>query len=175
MTRESDPYLTILRAFAEASIRFVVIGVYGANYYASATDALFTTDDLDLFLPLDPENTLSAWQGCRQLGYELESGREPLGEPLDAWLAERVVQQRATVGAHGPYGVRVDLTYTMGDFAFDEVWRERRTFRVEEVTVPVASLRRIVESKRRAGRAKDLLFLTSHAESLKGLLARSEE
>jgi hypothetical protein len=58
----------------------------------------------------------------------------------------------------------------MAGHAFDDVWKERRVFRVECVDVPVARLMHIVESKRIANRAKDRLFLETHAEALRQLL-----
>ena len=41
-------------------MRFVVMGVSGANYYARSGGTLFKTRDPDLFLPPDPENLLCA-------------------------------------------------------------------------------------------------------------------
>jgi len=37
-------------------VRYVLIGVSGANLYGPAGQAVFTTEDFDLFLPLDPDN-----------------------------------------------------------------------------------------------------------------------
>ena len=43
-------------------VRYLVIGVWGANYYAPSGSAMFTTLDRDLFLPSDP------WESARLLG-----------------------------------------------------------------------------------------------------------
>lgn len=51
-------------------VRFVVIGVWGANYYATSAATLFTTQDRDLFLPPDPDNLLAAWRACAEEGGE---------------------------------------------------------------------------------------------------------
>jgi hypothetical protein len=50
------------------------------------------------------------------------------------------------------------------------VFVNRREFRVEGVSVPVARLRDIVASKAAAGREKDRLFLAAHAEALRPLI-----
>lgn len=153
----------------EAAVRFVVIGVWGANYHAHSVGVVFTTEDRDLFLPPDPQNELKAWQACRREGLELWCGEEPLGDPLDAFLAKGVVSRRALVRAQGDE-LLIDLTLVMAGFEFDEVWSRRRTFKVQGVTVPVASLSDIVASKAAAGRPKDQLFLATHEDALRQLL-----
>ena len=40
-----------------------------------------TTLDRDLFLPADAGNLLAAWDLCRDHGFELFAGTEPLDEP----------------------------------------------------------------------------------------------
>ena len=152
-------------------MRFVLIGVGGANYYAHAGSAVFTTKDRDLFLPLEPGSLVACWQACEATGLELWSEREPLDRPRDRWLAERVVERRALTSASGP-DLLVDLTLVMKGYEFDPVWKERQTFQVEGVDIPVARLLHIVTSKHAAGRDKDRLFLATHREALEELLRR---
>src|SRR5207245_7071144 len=94
-----DPFVSVARALDGRRVRYVVIGVWGANYYAHAPDSVFTTEDRDLFLPLDAENLLACWDACEAVGLELKSDGEPLDEPRDQWLAERVVERRAVTRA----------------------------------------------------------------------------
>jgi len=145
-----------------------VIGVSGINHYAQTAGLVFTTQDRDLFLPLDSNNELTAWKACRTEGFELWCGDEPLGEPMDRVLAEQVVSRRALVRADG-HGLLVDLSVVMAGFTFDDVWSRRRIFKVGRVAVPVASLKDIVASKAAAGRPKDRLFLATHEEALREL------
>ena len=152
-------------------MRFVLIGVGGANYYAHAGSAVFTTKDRDLLLPLEPDNLVACWQACEATGLELWSEREPLDRPRDRWLAERVVERRALTSASGP-DLLVDFTLVMKGYDFDTVWAERRAFQVEGVDIPVARLLHIVTSKHAAGRDKDTLFLATHREALEELLRR---
>ena len=95
--------------------------------------------DRDLFLPLDPDNLLSAWLACEAAGLELWMGDEPLGAPMDRLLAERIVANRALVRAISGT-LQVDLTLMMAGFDFEETWAERRSFPVEGVDIPVARL-----------------------------------
>jgi hypothetical protein len=146
-----------------------VIGVWGANYHAHSAGVIFTTEDRDLFLPPDAPNELRAWRACRREAFDLWCGDEPLGEPLDSFLAEQVVSRRALVRAHGN-DLLIDLTLVMAGFEFEDVWARRRTFKVQGVDVPVAALSDIVASKAAAGRPKDQLFLATHEDALRQLL-----
>lgn len=169
-----DQYHRTLGSLSQAGVRFVLIGVAGANYYAVPRIDLFATQDRDIFLPQDASNLLKAWLLLTETGWRLWSGGEPLGDPLDLELAESVIQHQGAVAATSPSGLVIDLTLVMASFEFEEVWSERRTFKIEGYEIPVARLRHIVESKRQAGRNKDLLFLTTHEEELRTLLTAED-
>jgi hypothetical protein len=168
-----DPLVPLARALHERDVRYVVIGVGGANYYALGGSTVFITEDRDLFLPSDPDNLVRCWEACGAAGLQLSAGSEPLDSPRDRWLAERVVERRAAVRAIGADELYVDLTLVMAGFAdFETVWNERHTFLIGDTELPVARLLHIVQSKHAAGRDKDRLFLATHREGLQELLDR---
>lgn len=164
------PFSVLAAALGAAGVRFVLIGVAGANHWARSGSTIFTTQDYDVLLPLDPDAVLAAWSAARSVGLDLWSGGEPLGEPRDRWLAEQIVTRRALVRASDGRGLDVDFSLVMGEFDFESVWAARRVFVVDAADVPVARLRHIIESKAQAGRDKDRLFLATHAEALRDLL-----
>ncbi len=165
-----ETFLRLVQRLIEQGGRFVVIGVSGANYYARTGAEVFTTEDRDLFLPPDPENLLKAWTATVEAGYQLWAGDEPLGKPLDLTLADVVVSRRALTTATHADGLTVDLTLVMAGFDFETVWKEHRRFHIDDVEIPVARLAHIVESKARANRPKDRLFLETYRERLRDLL-----
>jgi len=165
-----DPLVPLVRALTARDVHFVVIGVGGANYWALGGSTIFTTKDRDLFLPLDADNLVRAWGACTAVGLELSSGGEPLDSPRDRWLAERVIERRALVRGTDGRELDIDLSLIMAGFDFETVWRERRSFTVADVSVPVARLLHIVTSKHAAGRDKDRLFLATHRDALEELL-----
>lgn len=169
-----EPFPRLIARLESNNVRFVVIGVSAANYYARSAAEIVATQDRDLFLPLDAPNLLRAWETGRVAGYELRAGNEPLGEPVDLRLAEQVIARRATTSAIHPHGVAVDFTLEMAGFDFTTVAKEHRVFRVEGVEIPVARLAHVVESKSRANRPKDRLFLEIYRERLQGLLDDDE-
>lgn len=169
-----DPLAPLARALQEQSVRFVLIGVAGANYYAHGGATVFTTKDLDLFMPPDPDNLVRCWTASEMIGLDLWSGDEPLDRPRDRWLAERVISRRASVKVTDRAELVVDLTLAMAGFDFETVWRARRMFVADGVEIPTARLLHIVQSKHSAGRDKDRLFLATHREALEELLRREE-
>jgi predicted oxidoreductase len=170
----THPVAPLATELAAHSVRYVVIGVSGANLYGPGGQSVFITKDIDLFLPQDPENLLRAWEACERAAFELWLGDEPLDRPRDLWLAERVVERRALTRVTGPNELWLDLTLVMAGFDFETVWAERREFRVEGVGVPTARLLHIIESKHAAGRPKDQLFLATHKDALEQLLKKPD-
>jgi hypothetical protein len=164
-----DEFRQLVRELAVRRVRFVLIGVAGANYYAPAAGAVFTTLDRDLFLPPDPGNLMRAWEACEAAGHALWSGHEPLDTPHDRFVADAIVARRVVIRATKG-DLQVDLTLVMAGFDFETVWNERRIFLVDGVEIPVARLAHIVASKAAAGREKDRLFLATHADALRQLL-----
>jgi len=170
----TDPFAPLARILAQRSVRYVLIGVSGANLYAPGGQAIFTTEDFDLFLPPDPDNLERAWAACEDAQLELWLVDEPLDRPRDRWLAEQIVARRAVTRVTGPDNFQVDLSLVMKGFEFETVWNERHVFVVEGVNVPTARLLHIVTSKQAAGRLKDQLFLTTHKDALEQLLKKPE-
>jgi hypothetical protein len=171
----SDPeerFVILANALTAGGVRYVLMGVSAVNLYARGSGSIFTTQDYDLFLPPDADNELAAWRACVDAGLELWSGDEPLGRPLDATLAGAVVARRALVRAEDE-DLAVDLSLVMAGFEFEDVWQERRAFRVGGAEVPVARLAQIVQSKATAARPKDQLFLATHEDALKQIARRT--
>lgn len=163
-------FAPLARALAERDVRYLLIGVSGVNLHAHASGVVFHTQDRDVFLPPEADNLARAWQACEACDLELLAAGGPLETPRDLELAERVVARKASTRATNGEDLQVDLSLEMAGFAFDDVWRERVTFELLGVEVPVARLLHIVSSKAALGRSKDRLFLATHAEALRELL-----
>jgi hypothetical protein len=168
----THPLAPLASELASRSVRYVLIGVSGANFYGPTGQAVFATQDFDLFLPPDPDNLVSAWASCAGAALDVWLGDEPLDWPRDRWLGARVVERHALTQARGPDELLVDLSLVMTGFDFEQVWNERREFLVEGVGVPTARLLHIVESKAATGRPKDQLFLATHKDALEQLLKK---
>lgn len=62
-----DPFATLIENLQSRNVRYVVIGVWGANYYSPGGAATFRTRDRDPFLPPEPSNLAQAWQACEHV------------------------------------------------------------------------------------------------------------
>ncbi|NJL27936.1 MAG: hypothetical protein HC897_08570, partial [Thermoanaerobaculia bacterium] len=79
---EPDEYSQAFGTLYRNGVRFVVIGVGGANFYARVHQTLFFTQDRDVFLPAAPENLLRCWETLTAAGWKLWAGAEPLDLPM---------------------------------------------------------------------------------------------
>jgi hypothetical protein len=168
------PLSPFARALGRRGARYVLIGVSGANLYGPAGQAVFATEDFDLFLQPDARNLVNGWLACDDVGLDVWLNDEPLDRPRDEWLANRVIERRAAMRGTGPDDLVVDLTLEMAGYDFEAVWSDRREFVIDDANIPVARLLHIVTSKHAAGRDKDRLFLATHKDALEQLLKKLE-
>lgn len=156
------PFDDLLRALEAREVRYALIGTMAANHWAPDDRALIVTRDRDFYLPPDPPNLLRAWLACDDAGYTLRAGTDPLDEPRDLYLAERVVDVLGlTRASHVDDELQVDLTLVMAGFDFEAVWAQHRTFSVGDTRLRVARLTQVLESKRAADRPKDRAALAT--------------
>lgn len=66
-----DPLVPLAHALNQRHVRYLVIGVWGANYWAHTPGVVFRTVDQDLFLPPDADNLEQCWAACEAVGLEL--------------------------------------------------------------------------------------------------------
>ena len=62
----------------------------------------------------------------------------------------------------------------MKGFDFETVWKEHRTFVIEDVDILTARLSHIVMSKQAAGRLKGQLVLKTHQDALEQLFKKPD-
>lgn len=161
----------LFRELERGRVRYLLIGVGGADVHAARLGERLLTKDLDLFLPRSAENLLACWEACERAGYSLWSRGEPLDDPRDLWLARRVVTLAALTTAQPSVGLPTDLTFVMGAFDFEDVWLRRTEGFPDGVGVDLARFADIVESKRHAGRDKDLRFFQENGDLVARILA----
>lgn len=148
-----------IRALSGAGVAFVVVGMFGINLHARDSSESFATQDIDLLLRADPATLKTALATLSKAGFGFETGGEPFVDIADDDALLAVLRSQATLRAVFDDAIVVDLMLSMTGWSHDEVAADAVRFKAFGYDVHVGSLERLVESKRRAGRPKDLVFL----------------
>lgn len=165
-----DPYVEVCRRLEDESVQYLIVGVFGINFYSQQAGQIITTADCDVLLPAEFATLEKALATLWHMGFTLEAGGEPLPE-LDPSTLKGILRARAVVCAERP-DARIDVCTQIAGATFQTLWRSHREFVVEETPIRVGPLQGLVKSKRRADRPKDRLFLEQHKEIIDSLLRR---
>jgi len=165
-----DAYVEVCKRFAEEGVRYVIVGVFGINFYAQEVGEIVTTADCDILIPAEFPILRKALQLLADMEFALEAGGEPL-PTLDPVILKGILRARAVVRADRD-DARVDLCTRIAGVRFSELWENRRVFVLEGVNIHVGRLQQLIKSKRTANRPKDELFLEQHKEVIQSMLRR---
>lgn len=153
---------------AGAKIDFIVVGMFGVNLQAQTPGESFETNDLDVLLRADIPTLKSALAVLSKTGFTFASGGEPFIDLADDQALAAVLRSQTTLrGLFDEVNV-LDLMLEVTGWSHDEVASDAVVFRAYGHEVRVAALERLIESKRRAGRPKDLAFLAHYAAVMAG-------
>jgi hypothetical protein len=133
-------FVDLLRAFAAADVRFLVVGAYALAVHGRPR----ATGDLDVWIEPTPENAVRVMRA-------LESFGAPMTQISEADFAEAGVVYQIGI----PPG-RIDILTELTGLSFTEAWpgRLRRPF--GDIDVDFIGREEFVRNKRALGRAKDL-------------------
>ena len=159
-----DPYIEVLDKFNKNSVDYVVIGMSGINYYASKAAETFSTQDFDIFVKPAIDNIKKAISIFEKFSYSLIANKKRI-EKTDI---KSVVKNKNTILATDPYGITFELILAVSGYTFSQMQRDAVIFNIKNVPVKVAKLRKLLMSKKIAGREKDKLFLKRYEILLKG-------
>jgi predicted nucleotidyltransferase len=159
VSQPASGFVRALSALREAGVDFVVVGVGGINFYARTPGQVFATLDLDALLPPVVENLATALRALSRLGYGFEAGGEPFLDAEDEAVLARVVSRGACLTALHSDASQIDLMTSVAGFTYAELTGDATPFQVAGVEVRVGQLEKLLRSKQRSGRPKDLEFL----------------
>jgi hypothetical protein len=133
-------FVDLLRAFADAEVRFLVVGAYALAVHGRPR----ATGDLDVWVDATPANASHVIAALRAFG---------------APLAEIVEADFATPGVVYQIGVppgRIDILTHLTGVTFAEAWQNRLRGPFGPIEVDFIGRAAFVRNKRASGRAKDL-------------------
>lgn len=166
-----DPYEELLDKFNRDGVEYVVIGMSGINYYASRAQETFTTQDFDIFVKPTIKNLKKAITVFKKLNYGLIANKSA----LDNSPIKKIVRQKNTVLATDPYGITFELILAVSGYTFNQMESDATIFNVGKIPIKVAKLKKLIQSKKMAGRKKDKLFLKRFKILLENKIEKDHE
>jgi hypothetical protein len=136
-------FLDMLSALSDARAEFLVVGAHAVAVHARPR----ATGDLDLWVRPTGENAERVWHAL-----------EVFGAPLDD-LAKSDLTSDDLVFQIGLPPKRIDILTDIGSVDFEQAWPRRVTISFEGLAVPVIGREDLIQSKRDAGRPRDLADL----------------
>jgi hypothetical protein len=133
-------FVDLLRAFAAADVRFLIVGAYALAHHGRPR----ATGDLDVWVDPTPENAV-----------RVMSALAAFGAPL-AGVTEEDFSRPGIVLQIGVPPGRIDILTELTAITFEEAWPGRDEGRFGDLTVGFLGREAFVRNKRATGRAKDL-------------------
>jgi len=136
----NQDFIDLLRAFADAEVRFLVVGAYALALHGRPR----ATGDLDVWVEATPENAARVVRALAAVG-------APLTDIAEADFAREGVTYQIGV----PPG-RIDILTDLTGINFGEAWADRMRRPFGNVEVDFIGRASFIRNKRATGRPKDL-------------------
>jgi hypothetical protein len=136
----NQDFIDLLRAFADAEVRFLVVGAYALALHGRPR----ATGDLDVWVEPTPENAARVMRALAAFG-------APLTDIAEADFAREGVTYQIGV----PPG-RIDILTDLTGINFGEAWADRMRRPFGTVEVDFIGRASFIRNKRATGRPKDL-------------------
>lgn len=133
-------FLDLLRAFAAADVRFLIVGAYALALHGRPR----ATGDLDVWIEASPENAQRVMRALAAFG-------APLAEVSAADFAREGVTYQIGI----PPG-RIDILTELTGITFTDAWADRLRRPFGDVEVDFIGRASFIRNKRATGRHKDL-------------------
>jgi hypothetical protein len=133
-------FLDLLRAFAAADVRFLIVGAYALALHGRPR----ATGDLDVWIEASPENAQSVMRALAAFG-----------APLTDVSAADFAREGVTYQIGIPPG-RIDILTELTGITFAEAWVDRVRRPFGDVDVDFIGRASFIRNKRATGRPKDL-------------------
>ena len=140
LARDFREFLKLLRS---SSVEYLLVGGYAVGIHGYVR----STNDLDIWVKVSPENAARIDRALREFGFATPS------------LSPDLFLTPNNVVRIGVPPIRLEILTSISGVEFDACYSEREMVDIDDLPVPVISLARLRENKQAAGRAKDLADL----------------
>ena len=132
-----------LRLLNESEVQYLVIGGYAVSYHGYVR----TTEDLDIWVAVHPENAQKLVSALRAFGFS------------DPALAPDLFLQKPKIVRMGYQPMRLEITTSISGVDFNECYQSRIVGELDGVQFNVINLENLKKNKKASGRPKDLVDL----------------
>jgi len=133
-------YKDILQIFIEEKVQFLLVGGYAVGAYGYVR----ATKDLDLWVLANYENAQLIIKSLARFG-------APMGNiSSDDFSKEGIIFQI------GVEPIRVDISTSIEGVTFESAYPNATTVLIDELTIPIISIKDLIKNKKASGRHKDL-------------------
>ncbi|HEY3885195.1 MAG TPA: hypothetical protein VGL62_08305 [Vicinamibacterales bacterium] len=144
----NQDFLDLLRAFADHSVGFLIVGGYALGIHGRPR----ATGDLDVWVDPTAENAIRVMSALKQFGAPLEQiSAEDLSRP-------------GVVFQMGLPPFRIDVLTELSGVVFADAWATRLQAPFGPITAPFIGRDAFIKNKRATGRARDLADIESLGE-----------
>lgn len=150
-----DPYAEMLGGFNRQGVQYVVVDMSGINYYATSAEDTFLTQDFDVFVKPTIVNIKKAIKITKDLGYNVSAG----GKEVEDSQIKEIIRLKKTIIATEPQGITFEFILAVSGYVFSQMVCDATIFTVGNIPIKVGKLRKLLLSKKIAGRKKDMQFL----------------
>ncbi len=132
-----------LKSLNSNRVEYLLIGGYAVGIHGY----IRATNDLDIWVNVSPENAAKIHRALREFGF------------AGADLTPDLFLVRTNMVRMGVPPIRIEILTSISGVEFESCYAEKEMIQIEEIVVPVISLRRLRENKAASARAKDLADL----------------
>jgi len=127
----------LLKLLKDHKVKFVIIGAMAFPFYGYSRVTL----DTDIFIEPAENNAKRALSALKKFGYDVSD------ITVEDLLSKKLLIRQ--------YSVETDIHPFVTGLTFDEVWKNKKTGKIGNLSVHFASLDDIIKMKKAAGRDKD--------------------
>jgi len=138
-----EDFKEFLKLLNANQVEYLLIGGYAVGYHGYVR----ATADMDVWVEPSLDNARKAASALRDFGFDMPE------------LSEELLLKPDTVVRMGVPPFRLEVLSSISGVTFEECHAERVVDLIDDVEVPIISLRHLKINKRVSGRGKDLVDL----------------
>ena len=146
--------LEVFKALNELKVRYLVVGGVAGVFYGNPR----FTKDLDILVDLKEANLTRLVKAFKALRFvprvPVKAEALILEENRKRWIQEKGMLAFTFINPADPFD-NTDIMI-VSPVPFGKAYRRRKIFKVEGISVPMASLKDLIFMKKKAGRPQDL-------------------